>query len=123
MPSEHRDWVSAAVLQLRAQRTQGEPLGGFLSVGIDAWMPRPKTRPAWFPRDAWKAGVAWATPTKPDADNIAKIVLDSMVDAGILEDDRFVCELHVHRFMVGTGAEPGVTITVEDWTPFWTADP
>lgn len=120
MPSEHRDWVSEAVLQLRAQMVGlGGSWTGFLVVGIEAWMPRPKTRPAWFPRDAWKSGIAWATPTKPDADNIAKIVLDSMVEAGLLEDDRFVCELHVHRAMCGAGSEPGITITVEDWSPAW----
>ena len=118
MPAEHRAWEDAAVVQLRGQRTPGDAtFTGFVTVSIEAWMPRPKARPDWFPREPWKAGRAWATPTKPDADNIAKIVLDAMVKADVLEDDRFVCELHVHRFMVGKDAPPGVTITVENWTP------
>jgi Holliday junction resolvase RusA-like endonuclease len=117
MPPQHKAWEDAAVQQLREQRTGDESWTGFIVVGIDAWMPRPASRPAWFPKDAWKAGKAYATPTKPDADNIAKITLDAMVKAGILEDDRFVCELHVHRYMHARGATPGLTITVENWTP------
>jgi Holliday junction resolvase RusA-like endonuclease len=61
--------------------------------------------------------MAHPTPVKPDVDNLAKIIMDAMVDAGILEDDRFVCELHVTRQIHAVGDVPGVLVTVETWTP------
>ena len=99
MPPEHRAWMEAAVVMLREQR-QGEPFACPLAVEIVAYWPLPKTRPAWCTRERWKdrvatLGISYAT--KPDADNVAKIVLDAMVEAGILEDDRFVVQLSVNK--------------------------
>lgn len=89
--------MEAAVVMLREQR-QGEPFAGPVAVEIVAYWPLPKSRPAWCAKERWKdrvatLGISYAT--KPDADNVAKIVLDAMVEAGILEDDRFVVELSV----------------------------
>ena len=97
MPPEHRAWTDAAVTMLREQR-QGEAIAGPVSVEIVAYWPLPKTRPAWCDKERWglrkvNGGIAYAT--KPDADNVGKIVLDALVDAGILADDRFVVELSV----------------------------
>ena len=106
MPPEHRAWMDAAVTMLREQR-QGDPILVPVCVEVLAYWPLPKARPAWCDRETWKNraatfGVAYAT--KPDADNVAKIVLDALVDAGVLADDRLVVELHVvKRADVGTG--------------------
>ena len=99
MPPEHRAWMEAAVVMLREQR-QGEPFAGPVAVEIVAYWPLPKTRPAWCTKERWKdraatLGISYAT--KPDADNVAKIVLDAMVEAGILEDDRFVVQLSISK--------------------------
>jgi Holliday junction resolvase RusA-like endonuclease len=116
MPAEHRDWVNAAVLQFRAQ-SSGECWTGLVALALDVYMPRPKGRPPWIQPAAWKLGIAHPTPVKPDVDNLAKIIMDAMVSAGILEDDRFVCELHVTRQIHAVGDVPGVLVTVETWTP------
>ena len=106
MPPEHRAWMDAAVTMLREQR-RGDPILVPVCVEVLAYWPIPKARPAWCDRETWKnraatSGVAYAT--KPDADNVAKIVLDALVDAGVLSDDRLVVELHVvKRAEVGTG--------------------
>ncbi len=116
MPPEHRAWVDAAGLQFRAQ-SAGECWTGLVALALDVYMPRPKSRPAWIQPAAWKIGMAHPTPVKPDVDNLAKIIMDAMVDAGLLEDDRFVCELHVTRQIHAVGDVPGVLVTVETWTP------
>ena len=97
MPHEHRAWMDAAVTMLREQR-RGEAIAGPVAVEIVAIWPMPKARPAWCDRERWKRreetlGIPYAT--KPDVDNVGKIVLDALVEAGILEDDRFVVELSV----------------------------
>ncbi len=105
MPPEHRAWMEAAVVMLREQR-QGEPFACPVAVEIVAYWPLPKSRPAWCTRERWKdrvatLGIPYAT--KPDADNVGKIVLDAMVEAGLLDDDRFVVQLSVvKRCEVGT---------------------
>jgi len=105
MPPEHRAWMEAAVVMLREQR-QGEPFAGPVAVEIVAYWPLPKSRPAWCTKERWKdrvaiLGIPYAT--KPDADNVGKIVLDAMVEAGLLEDDRFVVQLSVvKRCELGT---------------------
>ena len=46
----------------------------------------------------------------PDSDKLARLVLDSLVDGGILVNDSRVCELHVRKLY---GPEPGATIRIE----------
>ena len=115
MPPEHRAWMEAAVTMLREQR-QGEPFAGPVAVEIVAYWPLPRARPAWCEKERWKdraatLGIPYAT--KPDADNVGKIVLDALVEAGILADDRFVVELSiVKRCEVDTGR---VDVFVVPW--------
>lgn len=40
--------------------------------------------------------------TRPDLDNLAKGVLDCMVDAGILKDDGLICDLHLLKYYADT---------------------
>ena len=52
--------------------------------------------------------------SKPDADKLARAVLDSLTIAGIIKDDSLVTTLSVQkRYCVGT-EPPGVLITVMD---------
>ena len=61
-----------------------DPLDGPLIVSIYAWFKKPKSSKLAYPT------------VKPDADNIAKAVLDSL--NGILwHDDKQVCQLAVHK--------------------------
>ena len=63
---------------------KGDPLDGPLIVSIYAWIKKPKSSKLTHPS------------VKPDADNIAKAVLDSL--NGILWfDDKQVCQLSIHK--------------------------
>jgi Holliday junction resolvase RusA-like endonuclease len=63
---------------------RGDPFDGPLIVSIYAWFRKPKSSRLVYPT------------VKPDADNIAKAVLDSL--NGILwHDDKQVCHLYVHK--------------------------
>ena len=113
MPPEHRAWMEAAVVMLREQR-QGEPFAVPVAVEIVAIWPLPKARPAWCDRERWKRrgetlGIPYAT--KPDADNVGKIVLDALVEAGILEDDRFVVQLHIGKQAVPDAGQIDIWVT------------
>jgi Holliday junction resolvase RusA-like endonuclease len=104
--------MDAAVTMLREQR-QGEPFAGPVAVEIVAYWPLPKARPAWCMRERWKdrvatLGIPYAT--KPDADNVAKMVLDALVDAGILVDDAIVVELNVLKRAIPEAARIEVWI-------------
>lgn len=99
MPPEHRAWMEAAVVMLREQHLAG-PIAEPVEIEMMAYWPLPKARPAWCDRERWAqrhavGGIAYAT--KPDLDNVAKIVLDALVEAGILADDRFVVELNLSK--------------------------
>jgi hypothetical protein len=112
MPPEHRAWMEAAVVMLREQR-QGEQFAGPVAVEIVAYWPLPKARPAWCTRERWKdrvatLGIPYAT--KPDADNVSKMVLDALVDAGILVDDAIVVELNVLKRAIPEAARIEVWI-------------
>jgi Holliday junction resolvase RusA-like endonuclease len=111
MPPEHRAWMEAATTMLREQREACCPYTGPLLVEMTAVWPYPKKRPSWMPPERWKEERKLGGPlpwyTKPDADNVAKIVLDAAVAAGLLEDDRFVCELSVRKRAEASRA-PGI---------------
>lgn len=97
MPPEHRAWLDAAVTMLREQHV-GEAIAEPVELEIMAYWPLPKTRPAWCDKERWAlrkqlGGIAYAT--KPDIDNVGKIVIDALVDAGVLVDDRLVVELNM----------------------------
>lgn len=51
---------------------------------------------------------------KPDADNLAKLVLDVMVDECLIEDDKHVAKLTVHKLWA---PGQGVSVTVRPATP------
>ena len=113
MPPEHRAWMEAAVVMLREQR-QGEPFACPVAVEIVAFWPLPKARPAWCEKERWKAreascGIPYAT--KPDADNVGKIVMDALVEAGVLADDRCVVELQLSKRAVPDAGRIDVWVT------------
>ena len=55
------------------------------------------------------AGRLWHT-KKPDADNVAKITLDALVRAGVLEDDCTVVYQSVRKVIRAVDERPGVYI-------------
>ncbi len=79
-----------------------EPLRGPLSVKLTFFMPRPKSRN----HDLWHT-------TKPDADNLAKAVLDALGDAGIWGDDAQVARLVVQKLYATGTNDAGCAVVIE----------
>jgi len=107
-------WRAVAAQQMAAEWGERPAYRECCSVTITAYMPRPQSRPKDVDKEAWKSGVAHFRRQKPDVDNIAKAVLDAIVQAGILEDDTQVVDLEVRRVMCGgrVDAKPCVHIGI-----------
>ena len=56
-------------------------------------------------------GPLWRT-VKPDVDNVAKAVLDALVNARVIEDDTQVVALHAYSLSTGRGQQEGVEVQV-----------
>jgi Holliday junction resolvase RusA-like endonuclease len=59
-----------------------------------------------------KQGHSVPKTTRPDVDNLAKSVLDCMVDAGWMEDDNIVVELILRKIYA---PDPQVVIDIDDY--------
>ena len=107
-PAKSRSWKGAAqVFMLQARNAAGvhAPIDGAIGLGIKAYFPRPKS----LPKKA-DPGPAYR-PSRPDADNIAKAVMDA--GNGVLwADDGLVVILVVEKFIHGVGGEPRVELNV-----------
>ena len=65
-------------LAARAAAPRCPVASGPIIVRILALWPRPQSRPAAVPVEVWRAGGRVARPSVPDADNVAKAVLDGL---------------------------------------------
>lgn len=74
-----------------------------VAVRIDAYGPLPESRPKSITSEPYTF--------KPDADNIAKLVLDGM-NGAVWGDDNQVVELHVVKWPRRRGIEPHMDIRV-----------
>ena len=55
-----------------------------------------------------------AKTTRPDLDNLEKMVLDGLVEAGIMKDDSLVCSKRSHKLFSSAG--PRITIDISRCT-------
>ena len=129
MPEEYTAWKAAAVFLLRNQINRAADfrtltgkmvpsvlLSPAVEVGIVAVFARPERRPKQaFPAD-WATGLRVRRPCKPDADNIAKAVLDALKCSVVhlLPDwDDARCDLSgVSRWWTAKGEAPGLIIVI-----------
>lgn len=119
-PKKTEDWTIQASVCFRLAWGNAQPyVKTPLRVEIDAYFPRPKSRPKYIPFDVWKTGKSIPKVTTPDTDNIAKIVLDAMTKAGIFQDDALVVEQPTTKRLCSTekGDVPRVVIRIQvlDW--------
>ncbi len=90
-PAKTRTWEAGAALVLRSAH-RGYPIAAPVRVVVNAVQERPKrllprSAGGSFPvRQACPLGRLWR-PTKPDADNALKAVLDALVLADVIVDD------------------------------------
>ena len=120
-PETTRSWEHEAAHQLREQHHRDgttAPLDNIhprWEVDVTAYHPRPKTRPAYIPREVWKVP-AYSLPasTRHDLDNIVKITLDAMQIARVVENDRCIVSINAGSFYVAPGEEPRVDVALRE---------
>lgn len=104
-PERTRDFeAGVAMIARAAARVAGwaaDPLDA-LACEIWATMARPQRRGASAPS---------LHVVRPDADNIAKAVLDGLVLGGLIRDEQ-VCDLLVRKRYAAPGEEPGVRVRI-----------
>lgn len=101
------EWKSLVAAAARPHMPES-PWTGPVTVWIAFLLPRPKR--LCRKKDADEI-VACAS--KPDADNLAKAVLDAMTQMGWWLDDAQVCSLHISKHYHKKTGRPGATVTVQ----------
>lgn len=93
----------------RAFMKDRKPFPGPVSVRLTAVFPVPKS---WSKRKREDAGAGLIAPTvKPDADNLAKLVLDAL-NGIVFQDDKQVVDISLTKRY---DAAPALLIRVEEW--------
>lgn len=102
-----KDWrsaVIAAALPFAAQ------VSGAAELRLHFALPRPKAH-------FLKAGLRPDAPAypiaRPDTDNLAKLVMDALTEAGVWPDDCVVCSTHIHKRYADGTTEPGCIIQID----------
>lgn len=115
-PPKTQAWEAAAVNALRGQFLS--TLTGPLTIDILALFPRPKRLVCEHKRKPCSCSpevlshLRLEHDCKPDWDNVAKIVCDSLQLANIIEDDSVISVGRVTKCWVGKGEEPGTHIVL-----------
>lgn len=101
----HADWraeVTRAAWAAMGDAHRITPFLGPVAVEVLFRLPRPKSaRVGW--RWQWR---------RPDADKLARSVLDSLTVAGVVADDAQVARLVVEKVLAGPGEVLGCDVTV-----------
>jgi Holliday junction resolvase RusA-like endonuclease len=98
-PGTAEGWKSAVAIAAKDHR--GARLEGAIFVQLYFYMPRPKSH---LDRhgNTKRTAPLWHT-QKPDADNLAKAVLDALTEIQIWQDDAQVSHLTVRRLWASLG--------------------
>jgi len=121
-------WNKTAVTIIRSQWGTRAPLTGALSIRVVARFFRPGSMECDHrPLKCWERpedkrlcseDVVWGVSAPhigtPDLTNIVKLAEDALVRAGVIEDDRLVCESSGRKRYPPRGDEPEVRIYVEE---------
>lgn len=102
-----------------ALAVEGAMVHGPCVVAVVAVYARPARRPERVPVDAWRTGLRVRHAATPDADNVAKAILDGLTLGGLWVDDRCADLAGVERWIAAAGEQPHtvVTITPVGWLP------
>ena len=118
-PNRTAAWEDAACVSIMRQ-ARGQVMRGPVAVSIVAVFSRTKAQLQADRAGNIKAGAGrlWHT-KKPDADNVAKITLDALVRAGVLEDDCSVVYQSTRKVIRAVDERPGlyIDITTVDHSP------
>jgi Holliday junction resolvase RusA-like endonuclease len=101
--------------ELKAAAVMADPVGAF-EVKLTFFFRRPKSH--YGKGGHVKASAPVFHVSKPDADNLAKLVLDRITRGGqIWRDDSQVAKLRVEKYWAITDARIGVYLSVERFEP------
>jgi len=103
-----KDWRRFAA-QVFATDWSGPPIESVVWLSVNAVCKRPKA----LMRKGDPDGRVWCG-KKPDADNIAKSVMDALVEGGVLRDDGLVAKLDVHTLYASKSEGPSVWLSIQD---------
>lgn len=98
----------AAIRLVASNHHKGSLLSGPVAVCLDFVFPRQNTK-------VWKSKPMprYHKVTKPDSDNLAKLVLDCLNQV-LWYDDMQVCDLHVRKWFAAGDEVPHTVISVKD---------
>lgn len=100
--------AEADVIALVADQAPPEPLSGPVRVWVDSFLPIPKS---WSKTKTEAAALGEVRPTsRPDLDNLVKLVVDAMTRAGYWRDDSQIVEMGARKFY---SHKPRTTARVE----------
>lgn len=109
------NYMAVATLAMQAARRGAPAIAEPTEVEIVVYVERPaRLVPKVGPRVRTPQPPvgAFPAPALPDLDNVAKAILDSLTQAGVIVDDRRVVRLSMFKFYAAIGGEVGVRVTV-----------
>lgn len=86
----------------------GRPLVGPVRIDIDFLFPRPKKMRGSVAIPTWRA-----TQRRDDRDNLDKLVLDALTEAGMVVDDGIVVDGRIRKMYTADGWKTGALITIQ----------
>lgn len=108
-PGTAGDWREAVRHEAVRQRGETRFLG-LVDVWIGFYLPRPKSKRR---KNQHREDGEIYTEKGGDIDNLAKVTLDALTDAGVWEDDAQVCRLVLERrYHADKGGAPGCLISI-----------
>ena len=113
LPQKYMDWKKDSVIQLQPQWKK-EPIDGCIAISLSIVHTRPQSR-------FRKSNQDYRIPkiTGGDLDNEIKSVLDVLVDAQILTDDRIIWEIRAQRFWSAKDDPAHCWIQISEKTSQW----
>jgi Holliday junction resolvase RusA-like endonuclease len=105
-PGTAEAWKKQVALAAR-EHLPPSPIATPALVHLRFVLPRPR---AHYGRAGLKSSAPQEHASKPDVDNLAKAVLDALVDVGFLEDDRLVWLLLITKRYANAG--PGCEVRI-----------
>mgnify|MGYP003109834066 CR=1 FL=1 len=110
-PKTSREYKEEAVESIASTLADGwTPLDGPLRIQITFVHSRPQR----LQRSSVSTGRIWKV-TKPDTDNLLKMVLDTLTVARVWEDDNRVCSISCSDYYGAMNEEPHTLFTVYEW--------
>lgn len=107
------EYMTRAILAFQAAAGGWTRLDGPWWVDLRVFVDRPaRLIPKAKARTPQPPAGEFVAPCKPDVDNIAKAVLDALVQAGIVVDDKACVSLRARKFYVAVGEPPEVRVTL-----------